>query len=131
MSLLQPYIGRFVSARSASEKLDSETIMAGCDAVDSEAEVITSIEKEVNSSGSIITPEVLSIGEKTILPTLEEVCTGINNTKTNILTVTANIRQQVEAVYNQIQSELNDEASKKDQAEIEAYNRQVAENRSN
>lgn len=103
--------------------------LAGCDADCSEAEMISSIENEVNSSGSMLTPEVLAIGDKTILPTLEEVCTGISSTKGSIQTATANIRQQVEAVYNQLQSELNDEASRKDQAEIDAYNRRIAERR--
>lgn len=129
MALLQPYRGRFVSARSASEKIDAEAIIAGCYAVDSEASMISTIESEVNSSGSMITPEVLAIGEKNILATLEEVCTGISNAQMNIQTVTANIRQQAEAIYNQMQSELNEEASRRDQAEIDAYNRQVSERR--
>lgn len=131
MSLLQPYSGKFVSAKSASEKLDAEAIIAGCDAVDSEAETITAIEREVNSSGNMITADVLSIGGKTILPTLEATCTGITNNKAAIIAKTAEIRQQAEAVYNQIQSELNDEASRKDQEQEAAYNRQLAENRSN
>ena len=34
MGLLQPYIGRYVSAPSASEVLDAQAVFDGCDAVE-------------------------------------------------------------------------------------------------
>ena len=110
MSLLQPYVGKFVTATSASTKIDVESIIAGCDAVDSEASRISDINAEVNSVGSTIDEKALSVDGTTISNSLDECCTGINGVQEMIFGTTAGIRESAMSIYNQIQEQFNDEA---------------------
>lgn len=118
MSLLQPYSGRFVSAKSASDKIDAATIIAGCDSVDSEASEILSIGSKVNSAGSSITADALSFGGVTVAGDLGLCCDGIAATYANILGNTSQIRSTAMEAYNRIQTEYNEEARAKDEAAI-------------
>ncbi len=115
MSLLQPYVGKFVTASSASSKIDAASIIAGCDAVDSEASKISDVNSNVNSIGSRIDSTALSVDGKTTMNLLEECCTGINDVQTMIFNTTSAIREAATSAYNQIQEQLNEEARIRDQ----------------
>lgn len=123
MGILQPYRGTYCSASSASEKLDIESILAGCDAVDEEANHISEYANQLSGYSSQLDVNALSVNGKTMIGTAEECCDGINNVESEIIGTTAQIRAAAESVYNQIQDQLNNEAYIKDQNE---YNRRVS-----
>lgn len=116
MGLLQPYRGTYVSASSASEKIDVNSILNGCNAVDEEANHISEYANSLDSSGSVLDVNVLSVGGKTMLSNIEECCTNINSVETFIINTTAQIREAAESVYNQIQEQMNNEARARDEA---------------
>ncbi len=115
MSLLQPYVGKFVTATSASTKIDVESIMAGCDSVDSEASKISDVNSNINNIGSTIDSNALSVDGSTVLNSLEECCTGINGVQNMIFNTTSGIREAAISAYNQIQEQFNAEARIRDQ----------------
>ena len=120
MGLLQAYHGTYCSAESASSKIDAEAIIAGCNAVDSEAAHITEYANLLSQSGSNLSERVLSANGVTMEGKVDEYCTDIKSVETYILNSTAQIREAAEAVYNQIQDQMNQEAYAKDEYE---YNR--------
>ena len=115
MSLLQPYVGKFVTATSASTKIDVESIMAVCDSVDSEASKISDVNSNINNIGSTIDSNALSVDGSTVLNSLEECCTGINGVQNMIFNTTSGIREAAISAYNQIQEQFNAEARIRDQ----------------
>ena len=120
MGLLQPYQGTYVNAESASGYLDAEGIIAGCDAVDAEASRIGESANAVSSATSGLDKFTLSVNDQTVQGDVDECCTGITNTETNIMNMTSQIREMAETQYNQIQERLNNEAYNKD---VYEYNR--------
>lgn len=125
MGLLQPYVGTYKSARSASDKIDAVGIIAGCDAVDEEAVGISEISSKMGQAGSVINRDALSFDGKDISGSLDECCTGMSSTYSNILSTTAAIREQATSVYNQIQAQYNEEAR------IEDENARIAASKNN
>ncbi|MBP5678901.1 MAG: hypothetical protein J6X28_03640 [Bacilli bacterium] len=117
MGLVEPYKGTYCSARSANEELDIQTIMSGCDAVDSAASHLSDHSAHLSWSSGTLTADNFSVNEKTILGTVDECCNNIENVESFILGATSQIRGNAEAAYNQIQNDLNDEAYQKDMAE--------------
>ncbi len=115
MDILQPYKGTYVSADSASSKLDLEGILSGCDAVDSEASNLNDICNSFNSEGSNINEKALSFDGEGVEGILEEFGTASSSVVNNILETTQAIREAAVAAYNKIQDELNREAMARDQ----------------
>ena len=120
MGLLSAYRGTYCSAESASSKIDAEAIIAGCNAVDAEAAHISEYSNLLSQSGSNLTERVLSANGVTMEGKVDEYCTNIKSVESYILNSTAQIREAAEAVYNQIQDQMNQEAHAKDEYE---YNR--------
>ena len=120
MGILQPYRGTYCSASLASEKLDIDTILSGCNAVDSEASHITEYANTLSTAGSNLDVNALSAGGTTMEGKVDEYCTNIKSVETFIMNTTSQIREAAEAAYNQIQEQMNSEAYARDQAE---YNR--------
>lgn len=119
MALLGVYKGRYVSAKSASEEIDALSIIKGCEAVDSCANHIDFLSDSISVAGSEISADSLLIDDKTIDGSLNECCDSINAVYDNILSVTAQIRERVESIYNSLQEKYNDEARRKDKKIIE------------
>lgn len=122
MGLLQPYRGTYCSASSAKDKIDVDAIIAGCDAVDAEANHISEYANSLSDYSSRLDVNALSVDGKTMIGTANECCENINSVEAEIINTTSQIREAAEAVYNQIQDQLNNEAYIKDQNE---YNRRV------
>jgi len=120
MGLLEPYRGTYCSASSASEKIDVQAILAGCDAVDAEANHISEYAGNLSDYSSQLDANALSVDGKTMISTANEYWENINNVESEIINTTAYIREAAEAVYNQIQEQMNQEAHAKDEYE---YNR--------
>lgn len=127
MGLMQPYVGRFVSAKSASDKIDAEAIMAGCDAVDSEASAISGIASKVTSAANDITAEALSFDGVTVAGSAGECTSGIVASQGNIKSMTAQIKSLAMSYYNKFQNEYNEEAMAKDKAAIAEFERKNSE----
>ena len=125
MGILQPYHGTYCSADSASSKLDIDAILAGCNAVDEEANHISEYASSLTDISSQLDVNALSVNSKTISGTVQEYCDGINNVETEIMGATSQIREVAEAQYNQIQEQMNQEAYLRDQEE---YNRRKNSN---
>lgn len=119
---LQPYQGRYVNAKSASDDLDLATILAGCDAVDSEAGNITDISQNLSNAAGDLTVQTFSIDGVSVGTKAEEYCNSINDVKSWIEDGTSSIRSAAEAAYNRLQEQYNEEARQKDQAEINRRN---------
>ena len=120
MGLLEPYRGTYCSASSASEKIDVQAILAGCDAVDAEANHISEYAGNLSDYSSQLDANALSVDGKTMISTANEYWENINNVESEIINTTAYIREAAEAVYNQIQEQMNQEAHARDEYE---YNR--------
>ncbi len=123
MGILQPYVGTYCHAASASSKLDLSAILAGCDAVDTEANQITNYNHSLNTTMSYLDANTLSANGKTMQAAGEKCCNDISNVQTSILNTTAQIRSVAESVYNKIQEQMNYEAQVKDQNEINRRSR--------
>ena len=122
MGLLQPYRGTYVSAESASGKLDAAAIIAGCDAVDAEANHISEYAGKISSAASGLNQDTFSVNGETVTGKVDECCTGVTNVESNILNTTSQIRELAESIYNQIQEQMNIEAQARDQAEAQKRN---------
>lgn len=114
MGLLEPYVGKYVTATSASTKLDAQAVIEGCDAVDAEAANILKYSNEISSNASKIDAEALSVDGVTIQEPVSKYCEYISSIKSNIETSTNNIRSAVELQYNKIQEEFNEIARQQD-----------------
>ena len=112
--ILQPYVGKYCSAESASSKLDIDSILAGCDAVDEEASSIGNYANQLSETSGRINASALSVNGKTISGTAQEYCDGINGVEAQITSVTSQIREIAISVYNQLQQELNNQAIEND-----------------
>lgn len=118
MGILQPYKGVYYSASSAREKLDIDSILAGCDAVDEEANHISEYANQFSVSSAALDVNTLSVNNLTMAEKAQEYSDGINQVEIEIMSVTAKIREAVEYAYNSIQDSLNIEAQTRDQREI-------------
>ena len=123
MGILQPYVGTYCRAESASSKLDLPAINAGCDAVDSEARSMSTYTRNLNDTASYLDADTLSADGKTMQAPIGECCDGISNIQSQITSTTAQIRAAAENAYNQIQEQLNYEAQVRDQNEWYRRNR--------
>lgn len=123
MGILQPYNGKFVSAQSASNYLDIESIYAGCDVVDTESENMTTITNKMSSITSKLDVNNFSVDGSTMLDTSDKCCDDILSVKSLINEATSQIRSACEAAYNNLQSQLNYNAQVQDRNEINKYNR--------
>lgn len=123
MGLLEPYVGTYTRATSASDMLDAAAILAGCDAVDEEANHISEYAGTLSETSSLLNVQNFSVDDETILSTVDEYCQNINNVETEIMSITSQIREAVENQYNALQQQLNNEAYEKDQREYEQRSR--------
>ncbi len=120
MGRIAQYVGKYVSAPSASTKLDVDSILSGCDAVDNEVANLTSICNEFSNNGTTITPEALSFDGITTEPIIEEYTSSTKGVADLILGKTASIREEAMAAYNRIQEQLNIEAQNRDREAAKA-----------
>ncbi len=123
MGVLQPYRGTYVSADSASSKLDLPAILAGCDAVDEEASQIDTYTRDLSNVAADLDVDTLSANGKTMQGPIGDCCDGISDIESNITGTTAQIRAAAENAYNQIQEQLNYEAKVRDRNEWNRRNR--------
>lgn len=115
MSLLEPYVGRYVSAESASTKLDVSSILAGCDMVDSESDKLNVVGNKVNDIGDELTLDVLSVDGVGMGEKIVECCNSYFDSYDSIVGSTTQIRETAISKYNQLQQQLNDEARARDE----------------
>ena len=114
MGLIQPYSGKYVTAKSASSEIDADAIIAGCDSVDSAISKMTSVSSNIYSEGSKITSDALSFDGVNISGVLDECCSNMSNGYNNVIQTTNQIREQAISIYNQLQEQYNQEAKTKD-----------------
>ena len=110
MNILMPYAGEYASAKSASEDIDIDAILAGCDAVDEEASKLSELSSEYFNTGNELNEEILSVDGATMHSTIEECCTSITSAQEGILGSTAQIRETAVAAYNSLQQKYNEQA---------------------
>lgn len=123
MQILLPYTGKFISAKSASTKLDVDAIIDGCNAVASEISSITSIATKIEREGNTMDSKALSVDDVTVEKSLANCCDEVRNVKSNILDTTEKIKEAAVSIYNSLQEQLNAEAIQKDQLAIDEYNK--------
>ncbi len=115
MGLLSPYVGRYVSAASASEYLDIGTIASGCSAAISEASFLNSFASKLSSITAVVDANALCIDGMTIQGVSDECSNNIVSVQNEIVNIANQVLASAEAAYNQIQERLNQEAYINDQ----------------
>ena len=123
MGILQPYVGTYCRAESASSKLDIDAILSGCDAVDNESSHMNEYARSLNDVSFYLNEDTLSVNGTTMSQPIGDCCDGISGIQSEITGTTAQIRAAAENAYNQIQEQLNYEAQVKDQNEWYRRNR--------
>lgn len=116
MGLMRQYVGKYVTATSASTKIDATAIIKGCNAVDNDANEISRLANLFKSEAARIDKTSLSIDNKTMEENVDECSAGIEERRKAILDATDYIRQVTEDIYNQIQSQYNENAKARDRA---------------
>lgn len=116
MGLMRQYVGKYVTATSASTKIDATAIIKGCNAVDNDANEISRLANLFKSEAARIDKTSLSIDNKTMEENVYECSAGIEERRKAILDATDYIRQVTEDIYNQIQSQYNENAKARDRA---------------
>ena len=124
MGLMRQYVGKYVTATSASTKIDSTARIKGCNAVDNDANEISRLANLFKSEAARIDKTSLSIDNKTMEENVDECSAGIEERRKAILDATDYIRQVTEDIYNQIQSQYNENAKERDRAIQAQKNRQ-------
>lgn len=119
---LQPYQGRYVNAKSASDDLDLAAILAGCDAVDAEAGNIDEVSNSLSNAAGDLTAQTFSVDGVSVGSNVNEYCDNIMQAQTWIMNGTGQIRAAAENAYNKLQTEYNNDAMARDQAEINRRN---------
>lgn len=114
MSLLQPYVGKKMSAPSATKKIDIETILQGCAEVDNIADEVAKLNLRFKEKAKEIDEDALSCDEKSPKESIELCADRIDLLQKKILDATDAIRDVVESVYNKIQWQLNEETVQKE-----------------
>lgn len=120
--LLEPYVGNFARASSASSKLDISAILEGCNAVEAETPTIYTLADKMNDCGAYLTKDALSLDGATMMSTVEEQAQGIISVQTNINQAVETIRENAINAYNQLQQQMNEEAYNKEVYEVNRYN---------
>ena len=121
-SILQPYHGVYVHAPSASTKLDLHHILDGCTALETEASNIDEVSNSINSLSSNLGANVFSIDGQTVLSSADQCCQEIIDVQKWIFDTSSQIRENAINAYNQLQTQLNNEAKNRDQNEINRRN---------
>lgn len=116
MGLMRQYVGKYVTATSASTKIDATAIIKGCNAVDNDANEISRLANLFKSEAARIDKTSLSIDNKTMEENVDECSAGIEERRKAILDATDYIRQVTVDIYNQIQSQYNENAKARDRA---------------
>ena len=124
MGLMRQYVGKYVTATSASTKIDATAIIKGCNAVNNDANEISRLTNLFKSEAARIDKTSLSIDNKTREENVDECSAGKEERRKAILDATDYIRQVTEDIYNQIQSQYNENAKERDRAIQAQKNRQ-------
>lgn len=129
MGLTERYIGRYVSAESASNYIDAKGIIEGANNIKAELEEFSNLSGDVRTAGSDLTPSTLYIDGLDCSPLVDEVATLITDKYTTMLGNLDEIIAAAEQVYNAKQEEYNQSARYRDQQE--ANRRAAMASRSN
>ena len=117
MALTERYIGRYVSADSASSYIDAKGIIEGANNIKKELEEFSNLSGDVRNAGSDLTPNTLCIDGLDCSPLVDEVATLIKDRYTTMLGNLDEIIAAAERAYNAKQEEYNQSARYRDQQE--------------
>lgn len=126
MGLLGVWQGTYVTARSATEYIDAPNIISDANKIKGHLDEIDYLVKNVESSGSELTREVLLIDDKDMSGNVEYTASFIKDTKTSQIGVLNQIIQNATTLYNEKQEEFNRQAQAEDnriRAEMERQSR--------
>ncbi len=116
MNLLEPYVGKKVTAQSASKDLDIQTILTGCDNVENALSDLSTISMNFYESGSTINEKSLSADGVTFVNNITNCCSEITTSASTITSALSQIRESAVSQYNKLQQQYNDEAKIKDRS---------------
>ena len=125
MGLTERYIGRYVSADSASNYIDARGLIESANNIKTELEEFSNLSGDVRIAGSDLTPSTLCIDGLDCSPLVDEVSNLIKDKYTTMLGNLDEIIASAESVYNAKQEEYNQSARYRDQQEA---NRRAAMN---
>lgn len=117
MGLLERYIGRYVSADSASNYIDANGIISSANNIKTELEEFSNLAGDVKTAGSDLTPKTFYIDGSDFSPLVDDVASLITEKYTSMLGNLDAIIAAAEQVYNAKQAEYNQSARYRDQQE--------------
>ena len=91
---------------NANQMIDIKTINDGCTIIERAAEDYLTCAERVLESAEICSPEALSVDKTSMQPTLLDLGNSIKQIKTNIETLTTQIRSAATEIYAQQSSQL-------------------------
>lgn len=120
MKLIEPYVGVYVSAKSALSDIDPAAIAAGCAAVEAAAQGFTSAASKLSSIGGECGSDALCVSGRTISGNVGAAADTFAAQAASIAGMVAGLPAAAIAKYNEIQSRYNDAAEAEDKRRIAA-----------
>lgn len=117
MGLTARYIGRYVSAESASNYIDAAGITSAANDIIAELGEFNNLASDVEKAGGELNVETLSIDGTDFSPKVEELATAIGQQYNSMVGQLEQIITAAETAYNNKQDALNADARARDAAE--------------
>lgn len=123
MSLMAQWSGNYVTAESARNYIEAESIISDANKIKSELEEINNLVRDVKKSGSELTRQVLLIDDKDMSGNIDYTTQFISDTKSNQDALLNEIIARATSLYNEKQEELNRKAQYEEQKAAERARR--------
>lgn len=119
MSLMAQWRGNYVTAESARNYIEAESIIGDANKIKGELDEIDNLVRDVKRSGSELTRQVLLIDDKDMSGNIDETTQFITDTKSSQIALLDEIISRATMMYNEKQEELNRQAQYEDQKAAE------------
>lgn len=129
MSLMAQWSGNYVTAESARNYIEAESIISDANKIKSELEEINNLVRDVKKSGSELTRQVLLIDDKDMSGNIDYTTQFISDTKSNQDALLNEIIARATSLYNEKQEELNRKAQYEEQKAAERARARARRNR--
>lgn len=108
--MVEQYHGNYVTAESASNYIDINAIVSGCQNLAENGEGFDYISKKIYSAGDTCNGDALSVDGDTLTDYINEQGSMIGEISTSITSLAEDIINRAYEAYNHLQNQLNDKA---------------------
>lgn len=120
MEILEPYIGKYVSAKSASDDIDITSIISGCNIAISASSGFKTIGQKYEEAAKICDSKALSVDSFSMEESILSDGELISSYQQLITSLMQTIIDNSISAYNNLQQKYNDAAEAKDLATIKS-----------